>query len=687
MNDSLAEFNERLQQAVILAASEEGNEATLPSRFVEYMLDVLTEAGETDDARAASYAARGARASGFELSEDEGTLHMFLADYRSANGVESLGKGDLDAQFKRLLRFVEQAKDGLWRTLEETSTGWDMAQRIHEAWKNVGELRLTLLTNAELKTNVPEPTDFEGRGVRYDVWDLGRLRKLDSSGRAQEPITVNVVELWGEPIPCLGPHGQKDSYEAYLLTLPGEFLASVYELYGPRLLELNVRSFLQSRGKVNRGIQETIRNEPARFLAYNNGISMTASAVELVDAPGGGRAIAGIHDLQIVNGGQTTASLHYAKVKTKADLSEVHVESKLSVVEPDRLSELVPLISQFANSQNRVNMADFTANDPFHVELEKLSRIVWAPGSGGGPHMTRWYYERARGQYADAHARERTPARQREFKKVHPLSQKFTKTDVAKFENTWDQLPWLVSLGAEKNFREFMLRLEKRGRFTLTPEYFQTLVAKAILFRSAERTIGSLQLGGYRAQAVTYTLAKLLNVTAQRVDLDAIWRAQEISSPLVHAIEELASLVHAKLVASAGARNISEWAKKEDCWKAVQAIEWQPSRELVATLLQAGRRTATTTDSSVGEILSDAEKIAMLTVSAVAAQTWFELSQWAKQTNNLMPWQRSLAFSLGKNAAAGKSNSRKQAVQGEKILGEAKRLGFAPSEVSAPPDN
>jgi len=684
MNDGLADFNERLQQTIILAASEEGSENTLSTKFTDYMFDVLAEAGEVDDARSASFEARGARASGFELSEDEGTLHMFVADYRSTPGVESLGKADLDAQFRRLTRFVDQAKDGLWRTLEETSSAWDMAQRIQEAWGRVGELRLTLMTNAELRTNIPDSTDVDGRAVHYGVWDLGRLHKLDSSGRAQEPITVDVVELWGEPIPCLGPHGEKDAYDAYLMTLPGEFLASVYEIYGPRLLELNVRSFLQSRGKVNRGIQETIRSEPARFFAYNNGISMTAAAVDVVTAPGGGQAIARIHDLQIVNGGQTTASLHYAKVNTKADLSEVHVQAKLSVVEPEQLNQLVPRISQFANSQNRVNMADFTANDPFHVELEKHSRTVWAPGVGGGPQMTRWYYERARGQYADAHARERTPAKQREFKKVHPLGQKFTKTDVAKFENTWDQLPWLVSLGAEKNFREFMLRLEKRGRFTPTPEYFQALVAKAILFRAAERLIGGLQLGGYRAQTVAYTLAKLLNATSQRVDLDPIWRTQELSAPLTSAIKELAPIVHANLIASAGTRNVSEWAKKEECWKSVHAIDWQPNLELVATLIKAGQRTTTKTESSVTEILNEDEQTAMATVMAVPAETWFEVSQWAKQTDKLLPWQRGLAFSLGKNAAAGRSNSRKQAIQGAKILEEATRLGFAPSASSGP---
>ncbi len=330
-------------------------------------------------------------------------------------------------------------------------------------------------------------------------------------------------------------------------------------------------------------------------------------------------------------------------------------------------------------------MADFTANDPFHVELEKLSRTVWAPAPDGSHQMTRWYYERARGQYADAHARERTPARQRDFKKVHPLTQKFTKTDVAKFENTWDQQPWLVSLGAEKNFREFMLRLEARGRFTPDQSYFESLVAKAILFRTAEKLIGALKLGGYRAQTVTYTLARLLNATGQRVDLDDVWRTQTVPEPLQEAIEDLAEQVHRTLLRSAGSRNVTEWAKKKECWDAVQHITWTPGDQLQEILLTTGRRTATTSAHSIGEVLTPEERAAHDATRTVPAETWFALSTWAKQTGNLQPWQRSLAFSLGRNASAGKEHSRKQAIHGSAILAEATRLGFRPAPDDALP--
>ena len=340
---------------------------------------------------------------------------------------------------------------------------------------------------------------------------------------------------------------------------------------------------------------------------------------------------------------------------------------------------LVPRISQFANSQNKVNMADFSANDPFHVEVEKLSRSVWAPGKDGTARMTRWFYERARGQYADAHARERTPAKQREFKAVQPLKQKFTKTDLAKFENTWDQLPWIVSFGAEKNFREFMLRVERRGSvFKPDQDYFELLIAKAILFRSSEKLVGSLQLGGYRAQTVTYTLAKLANATEQRIDLRAIWRAQELPDALAEAIVELAPLVHASALRQCRQPEHQRVGQEGGLLEGdprpgvgSAAKRWpQVSPQAVV----GPRRTA---DTSLGELLSDDEKAALEAVTSISGDDWFALSQWAKQTSNLQSWQRSLAFSLGRLLKSGAMPSRKQANQGALILAEARRLGFA----------
>ncbi|MEZ5461921.1 AIPR family protein [Dokdonella sp.] len=150
--------------------------------------------------------------------------------------------------------------------------------------------------------------------------------------------------------------------------------ADLYEKFGARLLETNVRGFLSERGKVNRGIRSTIQNSPQMFFAYNNGLTATASSVELDED---NSRILDIKDLQIVNGGQTTASLFWARKKHKADLGSVSVQMKLSVI-PDSLGdsfdEIVGKISEYANSQNKVSEADLSANRGFHREMEKISR-------------------------------------------------------------------------------------------------------------------------------------------------------------------------------------------------------------------------------------------------------------------------------------------------------------------------
>jgi hypothetical protein len=476
----------------------------------------------------------------------------------------------------------------------------------------------------------------------------------------------------------LGPFGNSEGYEAYLLVIPGQFLADIYEEFGPRLLELNVRSFLQTRNKTNKGMQDSLRLEPERFLAYNNGLSMTASELDLSVGEDGIRQVAGLKDLQIVNGGQTTASLYHASKRLNVSLESVLVQAKLTVLSEAARAEWAPRISQFANTQNPIRMADFSANDPFHVELEKLSRSIWAPAINGSSQMTRWFYERARGQYADALAREKTPAQKRSFSANHPKSQMFAKTDVAKYEQAWSQLPFLVARGNEKNFNEFSQRMKDSNQSQLPDAtYFQRLVAKAIVWRSTESQIKSMNLGGYRSAAVAYTLALISNRTAMKVDLDAVWRAQETPEVWKVAVSTIAPLVQSKLISSAGNRNVLEWAKKKECWTAVQEVPWTPSSQLISASKADLTRSAVA--ASVVETslpASDEEIAGRKFISAMGSLVWFDLASWAKQTNNLQAWQRGLAGSIGSYLAKDRSLSGKQVLQGVKIALEASRLGF-----------
>jgi len=338
-----------------------------------------------------------------------------------------------------------------------------------------------------------------------------------------------------------------------------------------------------------------------------------------------------------VNGGQTTASIHHAIKREHADVSHVHVQAKLSVIDTDRVDELVPPISRYANSQNKVNEADFFANDQFHVRLEKLSRNVWAPAAPGTQRMTRWFHERARGQYQDMKGREPTPARKRELSTVHPPSQKFTKTDLAKFKNTWDQLPHSVSLGAEKNSRVFTTRLAERKQSVPDQKYFERLVAKAMLFWRAEKIVQEQQFGGYRANIVTYSLALILNQTSQRIDLDRIWRAQDMSPSLAALIASVSIAVHASIVDPPNRKDVTEWCKRDECWSRVQETPVVIPKGVQEELLSIERIVSREVDQGLNGADS-IEQSLIEELAQVPAETWFKLSRWAKETGNLESW-------------------------------------------------
>jgi hypothetical protein len=556
--------------------------------------------------------------------------------------------------------------------MEEASPAFDMASTIHSMRAATRTLRLFYLTDG-LTTLENTPTrEHNGVSISYHVWDLRRIHRAVSSRQVREPISIDLEATFGAPIRCVTAGTGEGEYTAYLAVIPGRVLADIYEQYGPRLLERNVRSFLQARNKVNKGIRATILNEPAHFLAFNNGIAITASSLRLAPLPEGGNGIAALNDLQIVNGGQTTASIFAAR--RDADLSRVAVAAKITVVRPELLDEFVPSITRFANSQNRINDADFFANDPFHIEIERFSRTVWAPAADGVQRQTKWFYERARGQYQDELAREETPARKRAFKSVHPTTQKFTKTDLAKFENAWAAQPHIVSLGAEKNFRAFALRLGERGRIAVTLEYFQRLIAKAILFRRTERIVSLQNFGGYRANIVAYSVAYLSHATEQRINLDQIWRSQKLDSALEMTIAAVARAVREVIIAPPRGGNVTEWSKRKECWEAVLKLGVSEINALPnSILIPAGRSKSVET---LEDYIDPAEEELISRIAKIPPVVWFELSHWAKETDNLQGWQRAIAFSLGRIVGNGQRPSRKQASQAEKILEEAARLGF-----------
>jgi len=559
-----------------LLAGAEANGSFLLAEFMDTVSRELTETGFTEGFEFAHYRAqRGMRVDGYWFN-DEGGLDLFVADFDSRAELASLTRTETDAAFKRVANFFEASlTKNLAADLEITSPEYGLARQIADRKSLIRHLNLILVSERTLSDRIQALPDSESAGIptSYHIWDISRLHRQRSSRSHKEALDLDFEAMFGTGISCLPAHLGTDAYQSYLVVMPGTILSTIYEKFGARLLEQNVRTFLQARAKVNQGIRTTIMTEPGMFFAYNNGITATAQGVE-TKRTADGLQITRITDLQIVNGGQTTASLFHTRRKDKADLGQIFVQMKLSVIDSEESEKVVPRISEYANTQNRVQAADFFSNHAFHIRMEEFSRRIWAPAGKGAQRETKWFYERARGQYADAQAK-LTPAEQRRFKAENPKPQMLTKTDLAKFENVWDDHPRYVNLGAEKNFARYAARIGKewdKSSDGFNEAYFKRAVARGIMFRATERIVSSQPWynNGYRANIVAYTLAVLSELTRRQeksLDFQRVWNAQATSPVLESTIAVMASRVNDDLLRPMqGISNISEWAKREACW-------------------------------------------------------------------------------------------------------------------------
>ena len=589
---------------------------------------------------------------GYAFDEADNSLALLVAHFSNDDIMPTFNTAETVKIFDRLRAFVEEALQGKLTdgSIEESQPAHGLASALIEWHSKVTKYRFYLASDGQLKTKSkdwPEES-LDGTPAELHIWDIARFHTAYISATGRDEL---VVEFGNQGLPCLTAAQSEGDYQAYLCMIPGVILAGIYDRYGSRLLEGNVRSFLSTRGKVNAKIQQTIRNQPEMFFAFNNGIAATAEDVALEKTSSGVRIVSATN-LQIVNGGQTTASLAMAgRGSAGADLSKVMVQMKLSVLPTDKASVLIPEIARYANSQNKVSDADFFANHPYHIRLEEFSRRLFASPVGGVQLGTHWFYERARGQYINEQAK-LTPAQKRQFGLQNPKSQLLTKTDVAKLENTWRGMPNKVSLGAQKNFILFADSIAKswaEDEKQFNEDYFRNLIALAILFRRTELLVKQQDWyqGGYRANIVTYTLAKLQDMIAeqspgQRMDLRRIWGTQSVPAEIVDQITVIAKRAFEVLTDPSRPKdNVTEWAKMQGCWDRIRAADIRLSNSVLATLQDLS-------------VVSDAERQAkkiqntdngiatQIAVLNVPSSLWGLMRAWGDEKKLLTPKQSAL---------------------------------------------
>jgi hypothetical protein len=552
--------------------------------FAEIVMKHMDEIGMTaGEPEVCHYAAQVGNArlrlSGFALSEDSEQLDLFVSLYDGADSIQAISDSETKAAADQCLRFLAKcATGGVVKTMEEASDAYTLAVTIHRTYSELEQIRIYVVTDRQAKAKYFKEREVGGKTVKLEVMDIERLFRHWSEGKARDELIVNFEDVCGAPLSCVYVPGEALDYDYALTAIPGEALRFVYEKYGARLLEANVRSFLSTTGKVNKGIRETLRDAPGRFMAYNNGIVVVADEISIGQAPDGAPGIVWLRGMQIVNGGQTTASIYFAKKKTpEIELSQVRVPAKVIVLKSrDAVAEeaLIADVSRYANTQNAVKQSDLSANKPFHVQLETLALTTYCPDGVG-----RWFYERAAGSYATMLAREgTTPARLRHLREVVvPPSRKITKTDLAKYLNAWEQRPDWVCLGSQKNFERLMDMLSSANGQSVPglPDVaaYKRIIAKAILFKKAHSIVRPM-FPAFQANVAAYVVALVANRLGERLDLDRVWQRQSLSQELIQQIRSWATEVNDVLHRSAHGRMVSEWAKKAECWHIVRGEDY-----------------------------------------------------------------------------------------------------------------
>jgi hypothetical protein len=684
-NFEFEEFYRSIRSEINDDSSENLDTVYRIDRFTEYFTSQLAEFGVTNDATICSiekvFANSKAIANAWNL-DGEGRLSLFITDFHDSDKPEAVGKKDIDTSLKRAQNVYRYAKKIDYKDLEQSKKEHAMIRTIQEAMSSISGIHVYYLTDGILSKTGDTATTLDDLPVYVSYWDIKRLYRLVSSGRGYEPIEINFEKKFGQQVTCLSMAGNTDEYQGFLAMIPGDILAALYEEYGSRLLELNVRAFLTHKIKVNKGIRKTILDEPSRFLAYNNGISATAEEIITERTPDGDLAIKQIKGLQIVNGGQTVASIARAsKVDKCTHLNKLAVQAKISVVKAGLLEELVPKISRYSNTQNNVNEADFASNDPFHISIEQLANTVWTPGE-----QSRWFYERARGQYEVAKQRNGiTDLKKRNFEEQTPKAQKFSKVDLAKFYNCWDQKPDIVSQGAQKSFVEFMTNIANgHPNFKPDEEFYKHLIAKAIIYKASQKIATKHKFPGYRANAVAYTLSLVAFKTVGRINLKAIWDQQDISIALRDLITDWMPIVWNTIISSAGTRNVTEWAKKADCWHEIQLLDVSIPPEMEMEML-VGDPLPTVGKVARGGRAAELSTLDRQNINRVIRQKpefLLQLGMWGKKTGELEQIQIDIVLTVSTYAAGGwmKIPSHKQAGHVVSALEIAKEANFVGAE-------
>lgn len=636
--------------------------------FAQKMGEILEEYGEIESFTPSPYRAMGMKVDGYSYDDEFNSFTLVVSLFLdSEEPAEARVTGsDVQREFKHVLNFFLFSMKKGYERIEVSNESFELSRLIYECRKDIRNLKLILITDATAPKN-PAQTEVLGEiEISKISWDIERTHNFNETGE-REKINIDFRENNGGSLPCISMDSTDGSYTTYLAFVPGSTLADMYSRWGIKMLDMNVRVFLSARGGVNKGLRKTILEEPGMFCAYNNGITVYSESVE-VEQLYHGLGIGSAHDFQIINGGQTTASLYHTRRKDRAALDGIQVLMKLVVINDgaDKLA-ISHRVSQYSNTQNKVQIADLAANESPHPEIQIISNKIFAPDPTGGSRQTYWFYERSRGSYDELrNLTARTDAQKRSFDALRPKKQKFDKVKFGKVWNAYLRLPHLVSLGGQKNFARFneWLREQKEEDWVA---FFKKTVALLVLWNETERITRKAGFQGYHHNIIAYTLSWFFQLTESRVDLDKIWQKQQIGEPILDSLSDMCHIVNTHIRETD--RNISEYCKKVDCWNRLLERKFTLSENITEEYLSGDKRESY-------ESSTEGEQEAIVFCSHKGSKAWFELAKWLKERSFLTPKARSQCFNMGRKLDKGETPSVALSIPCKRIWEEATVRGW-----------
>ena len=585
----LQEFREDFLQNVKADAFATGDGST--AAFVNSMAGYLVDTEFLPDFQPAFYDQTGKsrkrlRVDGYVRDEIDNTMNLIVADFKDEfDEPRTFGKQDLSLCEARVKNFAEAAINGDL-VVDISTPASDLKEELKDYRDVIRKYRILVFTDAVRSKSLKELDEIEidGKKTECQIWDIDRLFQICGSDQGRQSVEISFKDYTENGLPCIEASASTNNeYLSYLCVIPGNVLADIYDKYGSALLEGNVRSFLSTKVAVNKSIRRSILENPDRFFALNNGVSATAHEC-VIESINGATYITHVEDFQIINGGQTTASLSNTRYKDKADISSIYVQMKLTKIgemDDEKADALLNDISRASNSQNKVSDADFFARHPFHVEMEKISRRLYAPGVDGKQYNAHWFYERARGQYLQEQMR-MTAGQKKKFLMQNPKNMVVSKTDLAKVRNSWHEKPYIVSKGASYSFKEFANEIDtawNTNNLQFNEKYFTDSIALLILFKEVEKIVSKSPWyqGSYRANIVTYSIALFHRMVQQQfkgkdLDLQIIWNRQTVPEILSSVFIKITEVVYFTLTGDRPIENVTQWSKQANCWETIKKI-------------------------------------------------------------------------------------------------------------------